>query len=39
MVNNAPYNTPIHNIWMPAIMDEESIATTWRRYKKIKGME
>jgi glycine dehydrogenase subunit 2 len=39
MVNNAPYNPPIHNIWMPAIMDEESIATTWRRYKKIKGME
>ncbi len=38
-VNNAPYNSAIHNIWMPAIMDEDGIATTWRRYKKLKGME
>ncbi|MDB4433379.1 aminomethyl-transferring glycine dehydrogenase subunit GcvPB [bacterium] len=38
-VKQAPYNGPIHNIPMPIIMTPEEIATTWRQYKKIKGIE
>jgi glycine dehydrogenase subunit 2 len=36
LMHNAPYNAPIHNIWIPAIFEEEKIATSWRMYKKIK---
>ncbi|MBI4832781.1 MAG: aminomethyl-transferring glycine dehydrogenase subunit GcvPB [Candidatus Lindowbacteria bacterium] len=35
----APFNAPIHDIPVPAILDPENIATTWRQYKKIKGIE
>jgi glycine dehydrogenase subunit 2 len=39
LVKQAPYNTPIHNIPMPIIFSPEEFATTWRQYKKIKGIE
>jgi glycine dehydrogenase subunit 2 len=39
LVKQAPYNTPIHNIPMPVLFDLDEVATTWRRYKQIKGIE
>jgi glycine dehydrogenase subunit 2 len=39
LVKQAPYNAPIHNIPMPIIFAPEEFATTWRQYKKIKGIE
>jgi glycine dehydrogenase subunit 2 len=39
LVRNAPHNAPIHNIPMPVIFDPEEMATTWRKYKRMKGIK
>jgi len=39
MVRNAPHNSTIHNIPMPVVFDVDEAATTWRKYKRIKGIE
>lgn len=39
LVKQAPHNSPIHNFRVPVVTDVEEMAPTWRRYKKIKGIE
>ena len=39
IVRNAPHNSPIHNIPMPVIFDPDEAATTWRKYKRLKGIK
>jgi len=39
LVRSAPHNSVIHNIPMPLVFDPAEAATTWRKYKRLKGIE
>ncbi len=39
IVRSAPHNSVIHNILMPIVFEPEEMATTWRKYKKMKGLD